>query len=73
MAAAPLQQLSLSLGVLLGAALVGATAHWHGGDAAHLAARDFSPAFVCVGLVTMLSLLWFTRLGADAGAELRGK
>jgi EmrB/QacA subfamily drug resistance transporter len=67
------QQLSLSLGVLLGAALVGATARWHGGDAAHLAARDFSPAFVCVGLVTMLSLLWFTRLGADAGAELRGK
>ena len=67
------QQLSLSLGVLLGAGLVGATARWRGGDAAQLTARDFSPAFVCVGLITLLSLLWFTRLGADAGAELRGK
>jgi EmrB/QacA subfamily drug resistance transporter len=65
------QQLSLSLGVLLGASLVSATAWWHGGDAAHLAARDFSPAFVCVGAITLLSLLWFTRLPPDAGDELR--
>lgn len=66
------QQLSLSMGVLLGASLVSAAAWWRGGDAAHLAARDFSPAFLCVGAITMLSLLWFTRLAPDAGAELRG-
>ena len=59
------------MGVLLGASLVSLAAWWHGGSAAQLTARDFSPAFLCVGAITMLSLLWFTRLDADAGAELR--
>ncbi len=65
------QQLSLSVGVLLGAMLVGLAARWHGSDATHLAPHDFPPAFVCIGMMTMLSLLWFRRLPADAGAELR--
>jgi EmrB/QacA subfamily drug resistance transporter len=66
------QQLSLSLGVLFGAALLGLAAHWRGGDPAQLAAGDFAPAYWCIGAVTMLSLLWFVRLDRNAGAELRG-
>jgi hypothetical protein len=46
--------LSVSFGVVLGASLVSAAAWWHGGDTAHLQARDFSPAFVVVGMLTML-------------------
>jgi EmrB/QacA subfamily drug resistance transporter len=65
------QQLSLSFGVVLGASLVSAAAWWHGGDAAHLAARDFSPAFMVIGAMTMLSLFFFVRLGRDEGAQLR--
>lgn len=67
------QQLSLSVGVLLGSHLLALAALWRGGDAAHLVAGDFAPAFVCIGVITMLSLLWFTRLPVDAGAELRGR
>lgn len=66
------QQLSLSLGVLCGAALLGLAAHWRGGDPAQLAAGDFAPAYWCIASVTMLSLLWFARLDRHAGAELRG-
>ena len=65
------QQLSLSIGVVLGASLLSAAAWWHGGDAAHLTARDFSPAFVVVGAMTLLSLCFFVRLGRDEGAGLR--
>jgi MFS family permease len=64
------QQLSLSLGVVLGASLVGAVSWWHGGDGVHLQARDFSPAFVLVGMLTMLSLLSFLRLDPKVGAGL---
>lgn len=65
------QQLSLSFGVVLGASLVSAAAWWHGGDSAHLAARDFSPAFVVVGAMTLLSLLFFVRLSPQEGADMR--
>lgn len=66
------QQLSLSLGVLLGAALLALAARWRGGDPAHLVAGDFAPAYWCIGCITMLSLLWFVRLDRNAGAEMRG-
>jgi hypothetical protein len=39
-----------------------------------LQARDFSPAFVMIGMIgmmTLLSLFFFARLGPDEGAELR--
>lgn len=65
------QQVSISFGVVLAASLVTLVAWLHGSDSHHLAARDFSPAFVCIGLMTMISLLYFRRLSADEGAELR--
>ena len=65
------QQVSISMGVVLGAALVGAAARWHGRDAAHLAANDFPPAFVFVGVMTLISLFSFVRLRREDGASLR--
>ena len=64
------QQLSLGFGVVLGAALVSAASWWHGGDAVHLHAEDFSPAFFVIGTMTLLSLLSFWRLDPKEGAEL---
>ena len=66
-----LQQLSVSFGVVLGASLVTAVSWWHGGDGHHLQTRDFTPVFVVVGLLTLLSLVAFRRLPADAGADMR--
>lgn len=65
------QQVSLSFGVVLGASLVNAAAWWHGSDLSHLAAHDFSPAFILIGAATLLSLFFFTRLRPDEGAEMR--
>jgi hypothetical protein len=65
------QQLSLSFGGVLGASLVSAASWWHGGDAVHLHAEDFSPAFVVVGRITLLSLVSFLRLDPKEGAGLR--
>ena len=66
-----LQQLSVSFGVVLGASLLSAVSWWHGGDGHHLQSRDFMPVFVIVGLLTLLSLLSFRRLPANAGADMR--
>ncbi len=65
------QQLSISVGVAFGASVLALTAHLYGGSAAHLSARDFSPAFFVVGALTLSSLLFFVRLSHDEGAELR--
>jgi EmrB/QacA subfamily drug resistance transporter len=65
------QQLSLSLGVTLGATLVTLAAWWNGSGANRLTAEDFSPAFGVVGAMTLLSLLSFTKLSKDEGAGLR--
>jgi EmrB/QacA subfamily drug resistance transporter len=64
------QQLSVSFGVVLGAALVSAASWWHGGDATHLQAGDFSPAFVVVGMLTMLSFFPFLKLHPKVGSGL---
>lgn len=66
-----LQQLTVGFGVVLGASLLTAASWWHGGDGHQLQARDFMPAFVLVGLLTLLSLASFRRLPADAGADMR--
>jgi EmrB/QacA subfamily drug resistance transporter len=66
------QQVSQTFGVVLGASLVSAAAWFHGGDPAHLTARDFSPAFFLIGLTTLLSLFFFVRLHPDQGAGMRG-
>ncbi|MGI4815073.1 MAG: DHA2 family efflux MFS transporter permease subunit [Janthinobacterium lividum] len=65
------QQLSLSIGVSLGAALLSLTAFMHGGSAAHLTASDFGPAFAVVGAMTWTSLFFFFKLDREVGAELR--
>jgi len=65
------QQLSISLGVVVGVALVSAASWWHGGSTTELQARDFSPAFVVVGLLSLLSLWSFWKLHPDEGAAMR--
>jgi len=65
------QQLSMSMGVATGAALLHATLAVRGtGD---LAADDFWPAFVALGVLTVGSAALFARLAPDAGAELTGR
>lgn len=64
------QQLSLSMGVTIGAfALEGANL-LHGGKT--LGAGDFWPAFLIVGLISASSVFWMMRLAPDAGAEVSG-
>jgi hypothetical protein len=65
------QQLSISLGVALGGALLTISALWHGDSVAHLRAGDFSPAFVAIGMMTFTSAFFFSKLGKEEGAELR--
>ncbi len=64
------QQLSLSLGVTIGAFALEAANLLNGGKA--LGAADFWPAFVLVGLISASSVLWMARLAPDAGAEVSG-
>ena len=65
------QQVSLSFGVVLAAALLAGSSWWHGGDGIALQPGDFSPAFIVVGLVNLLSLWWFVRLDPQEGAQMR--
>ncbi|GEP01247.1 MFS transporter [Methylobacterium haplocladii] len=65
------QQLSLSLGVTIGALALEASASWHGH--AGIAAADFAPAFFTVALISAAALLPFLRLAPDAGAEVSGQ
>ncbi len=61
----------MSFGVVLDAALLAAASFWPDGNDIELQPRDFSPAFIVVGLVYVLSLLWFVRLDPHAGAQMR--
>ncbi|KQP51833.1 DHA2 family efflux MFS transporter permease subunit [Methylobacterium sp. Leaf108] len=65
------QQLSLSLGVSIGALALEAAAGRYGRTA--IAAADFWPAFVTVALISATSFLSFRRLSADAGSEVSGQ
>jgi EmrB/QacA subfamily drug resistance transporter len=62
------QQLSQSVGVALGALVLETVLRFKGTGA--LAAEDFPPAFLLVGLVSASSVLLFARLPPDAGAEM---
>jgi EmrB/QacA subfamily drug resistance transporter len=64
------QQLSLSMGVTIGAFALEAAGALHGGSA--LGASDFWPAFILVGLISASSVFMMARLAPDAGAEVSG-
>ncbi len=64
------QQLSLSIGVALGAFALEAVSR--SGGAEELRAGDFWPAFLLVSLVSAASALVLARLHPNAGAELSG-
>src|SRR5205807_7025614 len=65
------QQLSVSMGVALGATLLHVTLLWRG--ASELGAADFSPAFVAIALLSGTSVFVYARLAPDAGAEVSGR
>ena len=65
------QQLSLSVGVAIGAAVI-ELARRAEGDAV-LVAQDFAPAFFVVALISLASTLVFMQLPKNAGAELAGR
>jgi EmrB/QacA subfamily drug resistance transporter len=64
------QQLSLSMGVTIGAFALEAAGMFNGGN--QLAAADFWPAFLLVGLISATSVPWMAQLAPDAGAEVSG-
>jgi EmrB/QacA subfamily drug resistance transporter len=66
-----MQQLSLSIGVTVGASALEITLLAHGHT--HLQSSDFLPAFLIVGFLTFLSFFSFATLSDDAGAEVAGQ
>lgn len=56
------QQLSVSLGVAIGAALLSLTAWSYGSNVALPGPADFMPAFTAVGCMTLISVMFFTGL-----------
>jgi len=65
------QQLVQSIGIGLSASLLHLLMTMQG--ATRLTVEVVSPAFVIVGVVTMISMFWFARLPADAGDEMNGR
>ena len=62
------QQLSISVGVAVGAALVELTVGLRGQSA--ITAADFQPAWIVVSLISATSALLFWTMPPDAGAEV---
>ena len=65
------QQLVQSVGIGLAAMLIHFISLWQGERT--LTWRAVAPAFLVIGLITFVALLWYVRLPADAGAELHGR
>ncbi len=65
------QQLFLSLGVTIGAMLLHMSLH--GRSAAHLSVHAFTPAFMIMGTLALLSSLLFIPLEYYAGDEVSGR
>jgi hypothetical protein len=65
------QQLSLTLGVGLGALLLHATLLWTGNT--ELGPHDFAPAFFAIAAISSTSLFFFLPLPRNAGAEISGR
>ena len=64
------QQLSLSLGVSIGAIALETTTRFSGGA---IVAGDFVVPFLVIGAVSLSSLFLFSRLAHDAGDEMSGR
>jgi MFS family permease len=62
------QQLSISIGVAVGALAVDVTLWWRGHQ--EIAADDFQPAFIAVAVIAACACLVFAGMPSDAGAEL---
>jgi EmrB/QacA subfamily drug resistance transporter len=62
------QQVSISVGVAVGALAVDLTLWWRGHDT--IAAADFQPAWLIVASVSALSCFIFARMPSDVGAAL---
>jgi EmrB/QacA subfamily drug resistance transporter len=62
------QQLSISVGVAIGALAVDLTLWRRGHDT--ITAADFQPAYITIALISACAFFVFVRLPADAGAEL---
>lgn len=65
------QQLSLSVGVAIGALLLHLTLVIRGGTS--LTAGDFAPAYAVIAVISLLSVFSFLPLSPDAGAEVSGR
>ncbi len=62
------QQVSLTLGITIGAAVLQTSSWLHGRD--HVIDVDFPWAFLVVGLIAVSSTISIARLARDAGSEL---
>jgi EmrB/QacA subfamily drug resistance transporter len=62
------QQLSIAIGVAVGALAVDVTLWWRGHDT--ITAADFQPAWLIAAAISALSCLVFRRMPSDAGAAL---
>ena len=64
------QQLALSMGISIGAVALELTVRTTGGVITY---HSFWPAFLVIGVTTLLSIFSFTRLDEDAGDEMSGR
>lgn len=65
------QQVSLAVGVAVGAFVLELQRQARPDDAIH--AADFAAPFLVVGALSLVAILYFRRLPADAGAEVAGR
>jgi EmrB/QacA subfamily drug resistance transporter len=66
-----MQQLVQSIGIGLSASLLAWLMRLHGET--QLTVETVGPAFIILGLVTMISMAWFIRLAPDAGDEMNSR
>ncbi|WP_397414840.1 MDR family MFS transporter [Phenylobacterium sp.] len=66
-----MQQLVQSIGVGLSASLLAWLMRLHGET--QLTVETVAPAFIILGLLTMISMAWFVRLAPDAGDEMNSR
>jgi hypothetical protein len=65
------QQLVQSVGIGLAASLLHVISLWKGET--RLGWDAVTPAFAIIGAVTFISLAWYVRLPANAGADMHGR